>query len=74
MKTKIEVMFDDDERSEKDHYLAMQLHGGELLSCIGDFENYLRSLYKYEMKEEINIVEVRDAFYDIMGEVLAKLE
>lgn len=65
----------DDENAEKK--LKMMLFGLELIYALDEFENKLRSMYKYDENyspDEHKIIErIREIYYSIMNEVFIKI-
>jgi hypothetical protein len=74
MKTKIEMTFDETQRSERN----IILFADELCCAVNEFETFLRDLYKYgefESDEGLQLVEaIRDSYYNTIGEVNSKIE
>ena len=52
---------------EKEEFETTLL-AGKMASFIREFENYLRRLDKYDLRETYNIVEIRDDFYEKLRE------
>ena len=63
---KCKISFEFSDKEERDRFLTLVTFGWSLYCDITDFEEYIRKLYKYSDKEEVNINELRDQFYNSM--------
>lgn len=65
---KIKIEFDTESENFDNYELETYLHAREMLSCISEIKDKVRSWYKYDERTAIPTEEIWDSILDIINE------